>query len=629
MTLPPPPEQPGNTFQLMVEASSYAMLLVDPKGSILFANNQTQTLFGYNSGELTGKLVETLIPEGFGSGYPPHSGNDRISPQARSISETRSLFAQRKDRSVFPVEISLNPIKTAQGNTLIVASVVDITERKLAEKVMRDSEERFRLTIDSIKDHAIFLMDPEGRVISWNSGAERIKGYRAEEILGKNYSCFYTAEDSILGKPAAHLKIARETGRFEEENWRVRKDGSVFLGSILITPMYGDNQELLGFSKVTRDVTERKLAEERFRLAVEAAPNAMIMVGQNGAITYANAQSETLFGYDRRELVGKSLEALVPERFRGRHAGYRETYFQQPSTRSMGAGRDLFGLKKDETEIPIEIGLNPIKTTEGTFVLASIIDITERKRLAYELQTFEKMSALGVMAAGVAHELNNPMMGILNFVQYAIKNLAEDHKLYPVLKDTEHEILRCTKIIMNLLTFAHAEKRDEAFYQNRDLCEIVDRAINRLMPRIQAEQVRLEKSGFKETVEIRANAEGLEQVFLNLVSNALDAVNENDSRILRVEIRKERDMAAAFISDNGPGIPPEIITKIFDPFFTTKPPGKGTGLGLSICRSIVRDHQGEINYESYPGEGSTFKVSLPAGPSSKRSGVSVPYEKPL
>lgn len=470
------------TFRLMVEAAPNAMIMVNSAGKIVFANIQAEILFGYPREELMGQLIEILIPQKFEANHPAYRNHFFADPKSRAMGAGRDLFAIRKDKTEFPVEIGLNPITTPDG-PMVLAAVIDITERKRAE--------------------------------------------------------------------------------------------------------------------------------EKFRLAVEAAPNAMIMVNHEGKITLVNTQAEMLFGYPREELMGQTIEMLIPQKFKAHHPGYRNQFFQEPQTRSMGAGRDLFGLRKDGNEVPIEIGLNPIKTGEGTFVLASIIDITERKRMAAEMQTMEKMTALGVMAAGVAHELNNPMMGILNFIQYSLKHVAPDHKVYPILQDTEREILRCNRIIENLLTFAHAEKRDESFYQEKEIGDLVGRVLKRLNDRIELEKITVEKHVTEAIMEVKMNAEGIERVLMNLVSNAIDSMEESKTKLLRIDVGQEKNFLFIRISDTGSGIHPEVLQKIFDPFFTTKPPGKGTGLGLSICRSIVREHQGDISCESRAGQGTSFKILLP------------------
>jgi PAS domain S-box-containing protein len=239
-----------------------------------------------------------------------------------------------------------------------------------------------RLLVESISDYAIITIDTQGLVTTWNRGAERIKGYRPEEIIGRHFSCFYLQDKIEAGFPAQELKIAATEGRFKDEDWRVRKDGSRFWASVIITPLRDHTGKLLGFGKVTRDLSEREQATERFRLIVESAPNAIVMANQKGTIVLVNSQTEQLFGYMRDELIGQSVDRLVPERVRSTHPSYRAGFFTDPKTRPMGAGRDLYGVHKDGHEIPVEIGLNPLVTEEGTFVLASIIDITARKQAA-------------------------------------------------------------------------------------------------------------------------------------------------------------------------------------------------------------------------------------------------------
>jgi PAS domain S-box-containing protein len=256
--------------------------------------------------------------------------------------------------------------------------------RARAAKAMNRAEPRtddlFRLLVESVSDYAIITLDTEGLVTTWNRGAQHIKGYRPEEIIGRHFSCFYPQDKIAAGFPEQELKIAATEGRFEDESWRVRKDGSRFWANVVVTALRDQTGNLLGFGKVTRDLSERQQATERFRLIVESAPNAIVMANREGIIVLVNSQTEQLFGYTRDELIGQSVELLVPERVRSAHPSYRAGFFADPKTRAMGAGRDLYGVHKDGREIPVEIGLNPMVTEEGTFVLASIIDITARKQ---------------------------------------------------------------------------------------------------------------------------------------------------------------------------------------------------------------------------------------------------------
>ncbi|WOJ91343.1 PAS domain S-box protein [Methylocapsa polymorpha] len=252
---------------------------------------------------------------------------------------------------------------------------------------VRSDEEIRRLMVETIIDCAIFALDMDGRVIHWSAGAERIKGYRAVEILGRPSSLFYSPEDARRGRPEGELLAAAAKNRFETEGWRVRKDGSRFWAHVVITAMRNEAGELRGFVNLTRDLTDQKNAEEalrrsqeRFQRVVESTPNAIVMIDRTGRIEMVNTQAEWIFGYPRAELLGQPVEMLMPERFRAHHPGLRTLFFGDPQSRRMGVGRDLYGLRKDGSEFPVEIGLNPIETEDGAMVLSAIVDITDRKQ---------------------------------------------------------------------------------------------------------------------------------------------------------------------------------------------------------------------------------------------------------
>jgi formate hydrogenlyase transcriptional activator len=270
-------------------------------------------------------------------------------------------------------------------------------DRNLAEVNLQNSEENFRLLVEGVKDYAIFMLDPDGREATWNTGVERIKGYRAEQIIGQHFSVFYTTEDIESGKPDRELKIATSEGRLEDEGWRVRQDGSRFWANVVITALRGENGELLGFSKVTRDFTDRKkaeealrLSEERFRTLFESSPDAIIATNQEGQITEANSQVARYFGYSRAEMIGQPIEILVPERFRSAHPNHRKGYSDQPRTRPMGVGLNLHGRRKDGTEFPVDIMLSTVESVDGKIILSVIRDLSEKIRVQEELERAER-----------------------------------------------------------------------------------------------------------------------------------------------------------------------------------------------------------------------------------------------
>src|SRR5579862_6746578 len=254
----------------ILESAPDAMVIVDATGKIAFVNSQAERIFGYASQELLGQPVETLIPEQIRHAHVRHRTEYVAQPHTRPMGVGLELRGCRKDGSTFPVEISLSPIE--QGGTRFVASAIrDITEKKEVEVALRLSEEQYRRLVSEVKDYAIFMLDPEGRVKSWNEGAQRIKGYRADEIIGRHFSCFYPSEMAERGVPDEEIKIAASEGRWEGEGWRIRKDGSRFWASVVITALHDENGKPLGFTKITRDITEQKRVRESFLLEVTNA----------------------------------------------------------------------------------------------------------------------------------------------------------------------------------------------------------------------------------------------------------------------------------------------------------------------------------------------------------------------
>lgn len=254
------------------------------------------------------------------------------------------------------------------------------------------TEERLRALLNAAKDYAIVMLDLKGNIATWNTGAERIKGYSADETIGKHFSIFYLAEEAASGLAEEHLKAAAQTGRVEYEGWRVRKDGSLFWANVILSSIYDKDGNLVGFAKVTRDITERRRAdqairesENRFRTLFESSPDAIVVADREGKIVQANSRAEEYFGYTREELTGASIETLVPERFRQSHQLHRRSYAAHPAMRKMGAGLDLFARRKDGSEFPADIMLSPIKIAEGALILTVIRDISEKKWAEEEL----------------------------------------------------------------------------------------------------------------------------------------------------------------------------------------------------------------------------------------------------
>jgi PAS domain S-box-containing protein len=257
----------------------------------------------------------------------------------------------------------------------------EIDERKRAEAAFHEQRERFSSFVESVQDYAVYMLDARGFVQTWNSGAEHITGYKSDEIIGQHVSRFYGAEELARDGPEQALRVARTNSKYETECWRIRKDGSRFWANIILRALRDNSGTLIGFSKVTRDLTESRAMEAKFRTLLESTPDAVLIVDRLGLLQFANRRAEGLFGYTGNELAGMPFEALVPKRFRGRHGSYREVFFDSPRDREMGADQELWGLRKDGSEFSLEFSLSPLETAEGRVVLAAVRDVTERKKI--------------------------------------------------------------------------------------------------------------------------------------------------------------------------------------------------------------------------------------------------------
>jgi PAS domain S-box-containing protein len=605
-------------FRLVVESAPNAMVMIDGKGVIALVNAGAENLFGYARDEVLGQPIEMLVPERFRKKHPDFRNGFFASSAARSMGVGRDLYGRRKDGSEFPVEIGLNPIETEDG-LLVLSAIVDITERKR-------SEEKFRLVVESAPN-AMVMIDGKGVIVLVNAGAENLFGYARDEVLGRPIEMLVPERfrkkhpdfrNSFFVSPAARsMGVGRDLyGR--------RKDGSEFPVEIGLNPIETEDG-LLVLSAVV-DITERKRAEEKFRLVVESSPNAMVMINQKGRIALINAQTEKLFGYARDELLNQSIEILVPDRFRSRHPDFRSSFFANPAARSMGVGRDLHGRRKDGSEFPVEIGLNPIQTQEGLHVLSAIVDLTDRKRAEEKVLKFnevleqrvtERTAQLEIankdleeFAYAASHDLKAPLRVIDN----ASKWLEEDLKEHLTDETRENmnllrgRIKRMEKLLDDLLEYSRIGRTlDERYAETISGDALMVNILALLSP----------PAGF--TITIGAGFAGiavrrmpLQQIFMNLISNA---IKHHDNKNGRIEVSVE-DCSADYsfaVKDDGPGIAAEHQDQIFKMFLTLKPRDQveGSGMGLAMVRKNIEVFGGKLSLDSAVGRGSTFRFSWP------------------
>lgn len=490
----------------------------------------------------------------------------------------------------------------------------------------------YRLLVNAITDYAIYMLSPDGIVTNWNAGAERFKGYSAPEIIGHHFSRFYTADDRTAGVPERALNIADIDGRFEAEGWRVRKDGTRFWAHVVIDPIRAADGGILGYAKITRDLTERKLAEdalrqsqEQFRYLVQSVTDyAIYMLDGDGNVSSWNTGAEHIKGYAPSEIIGQHFSKFYNDEDRrsGMPATALATAYREG--RYAAEGRRV---RKDGTEFQASVVIDAVHDDAGNLVgFAKITrDITERNLAQQQLETArealfqsQKMDALGHFTGSVAHDFNNLLTVILNSLDLLNRRLPEDALSRKLLANAINGAERGATLTQRLLAFARRQElalvRVEIPAMVIGMSDLLQRSlgsgwsVNTLFP--------LHISA------VLADVNQLEMALLNLVVNARDAMPGGGQILIQTRemVLKDGEIGTAAagryvglcVTDNGTGMDAETLARAMEPFFTTKGIGKGTGLGLSMIDGIAAQLGGAFRLASVPGEGTTAEIWLPA-----------------
>ena len=503
-----------------------------------------------------------------------------------------------------------------------MAGVIDSTEDSI-------SGDPFRLLVQSIVDYAIFMLDPSGIVTSWNAGAERIKGFKTHEIVGKHFSTFYTDEDRKAGVPDKVLETARREGRFEGEGWRVRKDGSRFWASVVIDAIKDDEGKLIGFAKITRDMTEKRKAqqalieaEQRFRILVQGVTDyAIYLLDTDGRVTNWNAGAARIKGYSPDEIIGKHFSHFYTPEDREGGVPAKALNTVRESGRYEAEG---WRMRKDGSRFWASVVMDAIHDDDGKLIgFAKITrDMTEKREIQKRLeesreQLFrsQKMEALGQLTGGLAHDFNNLLTAILGATDLALRNLTDEERLRRMLDGIRNSAQRGAGITKQLLAFARAQQLE---IKSIDLKAFLPEVTTLMRPSVRSNiDLIIEISDHLWNVE--ADPGALELALLNLAFNARDAMK--DGGTLKISATNELlkgkpeglhgEHVALQVTDTGEGMTRETAERVFEPFFTTKNYGEGTGLGLSQVFGFAKQIGGGVTVDSEIGKGATFTLYLP------------------
>ncbi len=490
-------------------------------------------------------------------------------------------------------------------------------------------EGRFRLLVDAITDYAIYMLSPEGYVTSWNSGAQRFKGYRASEIIGQHFSRFYLDADREAGLPARALSIATNEGRFEGEGWRQRKDGTRFWAHVIIDPIRHSSGELIGFAKITRDLTERKAAEnalkrseEQFRLLVQGVSDyAIYMLDPEGNVTSWNAGAERIKGYRSQEIIGRHFSTFYTDE--DRLNGLPEQALATAS-RDGRFEREGWRQRKDGSRFWASIVIDAIRDDFGDIIgFAKITrDITEKmetqralEQTREELFQAQKMEAIGQLTGGIAHDFNNLLMAVLGSLEILKKRMPQDPALSPLVDNAMLGAQRGAALTQRMLAFS---RRQELQVERIDVSELL-RGMMDMVSRSLGPVASLETVFPESLPAIATDPNQLETAVLNLVVNARDAMPDGGS--IKIKATEEVVLdggtlpaghyVRVAVTDEGEGMAEETLKQAVTPFFTTKGVGKGTGLGLSMVQGLAGQSGGRLVLKSRLGEGTTAELWFP------------------
>jgi PAS domain S-box-containing protein len=611
---------------LLGAITEYGLYLLDATGMITSWNPGAERITGFAAPDVVGRDFAALFSEEERQRGAPQAALDAARRDGSFETESWRL---RKDGSRFRARSLIEPARDARGKVVgFVETLRDTAQRRAAQDALVDAERRFALLVGNVTDYAICMLDPSGIVINWNPGAEKIKGYRPDEIIGHHFSRFYTEEDRRNGEPERALLTAASEGRFEKEAWRVRKGGTRFWAHVVIDPIRGEDRTLLGFAKITRDVTERRRAlealeasERQLRLLIEGVVDyAIFMLDPNGIVTNWNTGAQRIKGYSATEIVGHHFSRFYTPEDRESGLPARALEHARQHGRFEAEG---WRVRKDGSRFWASVVIDAVNEHGRLVGFAKITrDISERRRAQAALDAArdrlaqaQKMEAVGQLTGGVAHDFNNLLTVIGGRIE-VMRRRIDDPALVAGVEAIERAVQRGQTLTRQLLAFSRRQALRPTVL---DLRERLPRAFEMIRPSLRSD-IELRVHVAPETWPVEVDANELELALLNLALNSRDALPAGGT--LAITARNEvlnsgegdvgpGEYVRIAVSDSGQGIPPEILPRVFEPFFTTKEVNHGTGLGLSQVYGFATQSGGVARISSRVGEGTTVILLLP------------------
>ena len=621
---------------LIGSITDHAIITLDPGGHVASWNLGAERLKGYGRDEILGQhFSQFFTPEDRQTGRP----QDLLDAAAERDRVETAGWRVRKDGARFWSQGAIHAIRE-DGRLIGFAKITrDMTADRIAQQELIESERRFRLLVEGVVDYAIYMLDVNGAVTNWNAGAERIKGYQSDEIVGSHFSRFYTPEDRQDGVPARALELARRHGRFDAEGWRVRKDGSRFWASVVIDAIHDETGALIGFAKVTRDVSERRAAEQalaeserQFRLLVSSVVDyALYMLDLNGVVSNWNTGAQRIKGYAAEEIIGHHFSRFYTEADRADGKPTRALAIAAEHGKYEAEG---WRVRKDGSLFWASVVIDAIRDEQGRLVGYAKItrDITDKRNAQVELQRAhdqlaqaQKMEALGKLTGGVAHDFNNLLMVVSGQAQLLRRKLEGDPRGIRALDAIEAAAKRGEDLTRHLLAFSRRQRLTPTSVALGERVADLRQLISTSLP----PSVNLEIDLAPTLWPVQVDLSELELALLNLAVNARDAMPSGGVLHVHAENRVLRggddphglvgEYVAIHVRDTGVGIPEDILPRIFDPFFTTKEVNKGTGLGLSQVYGFAEQTGGRAEVRSRLGEGAEFTILLPRAATEPRA----------